>query len=318
MMRWASSRRVALSGKAAYGGRDQAGEVVLVVEGLHERPEGLVEAGDLVGRDAGPAGRRVEEPVGQEAVPPHVDVVVVEHHPGRGVEDPDLVVGHPAGGHHLRVEVLVPVRAVHGQVGVGRQGGAHGLPEHASRVADEQHRRAGVGHPAVGVEVARVGALQQGLTSSPQSRRTWVGQLTLAAYTRSKPLISSASHTRSGWLMIHCMLRASGWGATRSRPRRTSTTSSWSRDERWRASRESTDDELAAPLERGGERAREVGVAPPLAPGPRRRRRVDRPAQARRALVDAAHRSHHLLLEQHGVGLGVLRVGGDPLRAARR
>ena len=53
-------------------------------------------------------------------------------------------------------------------------------------------------------------------------------------------MISSAV-TRSGWLMIHSMLRASGWGATRSRPRRTSTTSSCSREVRCRASRESTE-----------------------------------------------------------------------------
>ena len=61
---------------------------------------------------------------------------------------------------------------------------------------------------------------------------------------------------------------------------------------------------LAAPLEGGGEGPGEVGVAPPLSPGAGGCGGVDGPAQPGRALLDAAQRAHHVLLQEHGVRSG--------------
>ena len=259
----------------------EAGQLVLVVEGDHEPGEGLLEAVDAVAEDPRPAGGGVEEPVGREAVTTHVEVVVVEHDAGRGVERTDLLVGHAAGGDLLAVDELGPVVAVEGEVGADRERAADGVAVDPTRVADEQQRGTGVGLGAVGVEPARVGALEQRLDPrAPGARHPLrpagaggVDQVERRDLVRvdhvgvaDDPLDveqpgPGGDPVEPAQDQQHVVVVA-GVSLARVAP---------------------VDGHvLAAPLERVGERAGEVGVAPAVAARRGRRGDVDGPSQPRR------------------------------------
>ena len=79
-------------------------------------------------------------------------------------------LGIDAAADHLVGDQAGPEVAVHRQREAGRERVAHDRAELAARVADEQHRVAGVGSARVGVEPVRVGGLQQRLDAAAPSR----------------------------------------------------------------------------------------------------------------------------------------------------
>ena len=115
----------------------------------------------------------------------------------------------------------------------------------------------------------------------------------------------------SGWLMIHSTLSRPGRGVTRSRPRSTSSTSSWSRESRCAGVAAVDGHVLAASFEGVGQRPGEVGVAPPVAALGGGRGDVDGPPQPRGRLADALDGPQDELGHQDRRRAPVVGVGAD-------
>ena len=207
-----------------------------------ELGEQLAQAWHVVGEEPPAAGQHVEGAVGHEAVLAHVRPVVRQHDARRRVQRAELVVGHvPAGDD---APVAPSRRRTASAAGRASIAAGHDRAFGAPGVAHEEHLRAGVGLREAGVEAGGVGALEERADLAPPRRPHGRPPTGARRRARRRTARTPRRVTSAGWLITHSSRAATpasaGVGATGSRPRITSTTSSWSREARARVSGWST------------------------------------------------------------------------------